>query len=157
MTPAFFITFAAAHPFFAALGLVLWELTEIWLGVLKPMDAGSIPQLLWKLILRWKIKGEAHMPANPNARSLNVNVDGPTYDALGLIVDAVKKLAAGEKPQQVATEEIGQALAVFNEVPMIQADIALDRASVEAAVALRLADLIDALLAARAAKGASPK
>jgi hypothetical protein len=142
----------ASYPWLAPVGLVIWELIEIWLGVLKPMDAGSIPQLMWNFILHLKRKGAQHMANNPNARALSVTVDGPTYDALGVLVTVVEKLAAGEKPQAVATEEIGQAMALMTELPQITGDYVLDRLSVENAVGLQMASLVDAIMTIRASK-----
>lgn len=95
------------------------------------------------------------MSANPNARNVTVTVDGPTFDLGSLLVDVVKKLASGEKPAQVAGEEIAQAMAVFSQAGAIATDASLDRASVENALGLKMAELVDALLTLRAKQ--SPK
>lgn len=147
-----------SNPYLTASGLVLWQVVEIWLGVKKPMDAGSVPQLLWTLIQRvhQKVtKGVPVMP-NPNAVAVQVNVDKPVSDLLSALEDVILKLAAGEKPQQVAQEEIGALMLLMGELANIGPDYVADPASVENALLLGLAAIKDAVMAARAAKAAPP-
>lgn len=94
------------------------------------------------------------MATNPNARSIPVTVDGPTYDVLAIGVDIVRKALSGDKPQQIAQEELGAVMAQLGSLGQIAGDFALDRASIEAAVALQLQALVDAILAARLTKAA---
>lgn len=145
------------------LGAILYLLTlalEAYLGKTQPLGAASTFALSWKLIQQLlayfhKPKGATSMSTNPNARTISVTVDGPTYDALGLGVDVIKKVLSGEKAQQVATEELGAVMTQLGSLGQIAGDFALDRPSIEAAVALQLQALVDVILAARLAKAAS--
>lgn len=151
-------------PKVAAALLIAWQTAEVYLGLKKPMDAGSIPQLLCRLV-QYIVSVVRRAPgiqpagrenpmtsANPNARPITTDVDGPTYDALGIVVEAIQKLASGESPQQVVQEEMGKAFALVTQIPMIQNDLALDRKTVEAAFTLQATALIDAVVAARTKK-----
>ncbi len=144
------------NPYVTAAGLVLWQVIEIWLGVKKPVDAGSIPQLIWNLLQRFrtkiKTKGATVMPTNPNATSVCMDLDKPVTDLFNAINDALKKIQAGEKPQQVATEVVGPALQLLTELPQVAGDYAADPLSVKRAIALGLLQLEETLLAARLAK-----
>src|ERR1035441_2518065 len=106
------------YPWLTPVLLAIWQTIELYLGWKKPMDAGSGPQLLWRILCTIQIrlanrknKGAPVMATNPNARAVSVTVDGPTYDILALGVDVIKKVLSGEKPQQVVQEELGVILA----------------------------------------------
>lgn len=146
-----------SNPYLAAAGLVLWQVVEIWLGVKKPMDAGSIPQLIWTFIQRFhrKITKGAPIMANPNAVVVTVNIDKPVQDVCLAVKDIFLKLQASEKPQQVAQEEIGTLMLLLGELSSIGPDYVADPTSVENALALGLVAIKDAVLAARAAKAAA--
>lgn len=149
---------AAALP---ALGLVLWHLVELMLGVVTPEEAGWLPVTLKSnlgRILGWfsSKKEVSHMPSkNPNAISVQVDVDKPVRDAFTLAADAVRKLGAGEKPPQVAQEEIGGAMILLTELPLVAGDAALDRATFIRAFMLGSADVLIAILDVRDAKAAA--
>lgn len=151
------VNLIANNPWLTPALLVIWQTLELYLGLKKPMDAGSIPQLLYRILqylLTRKTKGFTQMATNPNARSIPVTVDGPTYDVLAIGVDIVRKALSGDKPQQIAQEELGAVMAQLGSLGQIAGDFALDRASIEAAVALQLQALVDAILAARLTKAA---
>lgn len=135
--------------FLGALGWFLTLFVEPIIGKRKPMDAASSLELLWTvlaaLVARFrKPKGASMSIAeskNPNARYKNVPVDGPTDDAMGIIVDATKKYFSGEKTQQIVGEEIGAAMSQLSAMQSIPADATADLATVENAIAVRMVEL----------------
>lgn len=157
--------FLANNPYFWAVMAAIWQTTELYLGVKKPMDAGSVPQLLYKFLQHIFTKkktpttGDTTMTstsANPNIRHLDVVVDGPTYDALGVVVALVKGVAAGQKPQEAVAAALPQILASFTQLSQIPGDLALDRASVLEAVSQRMGDLAEAFILAKTAAPVPP-
>lgn len=148
-------------PLLSALVVALWHMVELMLGVVTPEEAGWLPVTLKSnlgRIFEWFSKKKEVSPVsskNPNAITIQVDVDKPTYDALGIIVEATGKVLSGEKPQLIAQEEIGNAMVLFGEIGQISGDAALDRSTVEAAFALQTVRLIDAIMAARLAKVAA--
>lgn len=96
--------------------------------------------------------------ANPNVRHLDVVVDGPTYDAMGVVVSLVKGIAAGQKPQDALAAALPAIMGSFGQLSQIQPDYAADRESVVEAVSQRLGDLVEAfVLAKTAAPVVAPK
>lgn len=164
-------SFFESHPGLAAVfGFLGWLVTlvvEAYLGKAKPLDAASSLALLWKLIQaaidRFRKRKGAPLTtnstnppaqvlsANPNARNVPVVVDGPTYDVMGIIVDAFRKHFAGEKSQQIAGEEIGAAMSQLGALQSIPADASLDLQTVENAVAVRMVELGEVIRAGRLA------
>ena len=148
----------ASYPWITPALLVIWQTIELYLGFKKPMDAGSVPQLLYRLLQRIfskktnDLKGASTM-ANPNAITISVTVDGPTWTAGGTIVDAAKKFEAGEKPPQILQEELGPLLGQMAALALIPADFAGDPATVLNAAALRTVELEEII---RLAKKTAP-
>lgn len=145
-------------PVLTALGMILWHTIELMLGVVTPEEVGWLPVTLKSnlgRIFQWFSKPKVVSPMtskNPNITTLSVDVDKPTYDAIGILIDVTQKLLSGEKPQIVAQEELGTAMALFGEIAQVAGDAALDRTTVEAAFALQTVKLIDTIMAARFAK-----
>lgn len=157
--------FLANYPYFWAVMATLWQTAELYLGLKKPMDAGSVPQLLWRILCTIQIrlqgtkvpKGATTMAsANPNVIIVSVLVDGPTWNAGGTLVDSAKKLLAGEKPQQVMQEELGPILAQMSTLATIPADFAGDPATVLNAAALRSIEIEEAYRQSKAHPAVAP-
>lgn len=141
--------FLANNPYFWAVMATLWQTTELYLGLKKPMDAGSVPQLLWRMLCTIQLRftktkpkeGAIPMPTNPNAISVSVSVDAATWNLGATILDAADKVLAGEKPPQILAEEIGPVMAQMGALAQIPADFAGDRATVLNAGVLRAVQL----------------
>lgn len=142
------VNFFANYPYAWAVILALWQTAELYLGVKKPADAGSVPQLLYRFLQRIvspKPKGATQVSTtNPNAITVSVVVDGPTWNAGAELNVAGKKIIAGEKPQQVLAEELGPVLAQMAALGSIPADFAGDPATVLNAAALQAIQLEEA-------------
>lgn len=154
--------FLANNPYFWSVLAVLWQIAELYLGLKKPMDAGSLPQLLYRLLQRVfsrksTQKGAPPMPsANPNVITISVTVDKPTYDALGVVVSLINGIAAGQKPQEALTNALPAIMGSFGQLGQIPGDLVLDRASVIEAVSQRLGDLVEAFVLAKTSPVIAP-
>lgn len=151
--------FFANNPYAWAVILALWQTAELYLGVKKPADAGSVPQLLYRFLQRIfspKPKGATEVSTNANAITVSIVVDGPTWNAGGTLVDAGTKLLASEKMPQVVQEELGPILAQMGSLSSVPADFTGDPASVLNAAALRAIQLEEAYRQSKAHPAVAP-
>lgn len=86
-------------------------------------------------------KGNPMVSSNPHARSVSVDVDGPTADVMKAITDVVDQLASGVKPQALIGAEIGVVMQLSGEVGDIPADARADPETVERAIALGMVEI----------------
>lgn len=138
-----------AHTAIYWVAWALYAILELVIGEKKPLGAPSSLRLVWEVLartfLKEKPKGALVTTTNPNAITVSVVVDGPVYTAGGTILESTQKILAGEKPQQVITEELGPVMAQLSTLGMIPADFTGDRASVLRAAALRAIDVEEAI------------
>lgn len=133
----------------------LWGTVEIYLGIKRPMDSGTLPQLLWKLITRFRKQPQEVAPVptnpNPNAISLQVVVDGPTYRALGVVTDMIKAITSGQDAKEAVLAISPRLIEAFGDLSKISPDYKIDKTSVVEAVSQRLGDMVESFVLARSA------
>jgi len=143
--PAALAAWIALHPYLVAFGWFAYSWLEWWLGRTPSTPVSSFWGGVFGLAhaIRMKLTGQPakEIIMGSGSNTVSVNVNKATADILSLLNDIVSKIAAGAKPQDVAAAELGQLLAVFNEVGSLPADAKADPEAVENAVALGLIQL----------------
>lgn len=115
--------FLANYPWFLTILTTLGGTAEIYLGIKRPMDAGTLPVLLYRLLQRLfsKTKG-APVPI----QSQTTPIAKETNDVVVLVLNLARDFKAGLKSGDMVGKEVGTLMTAVQDSDQIIVEMKAD-------------------------------